>query len=132
MRTKVLISWRIVWPSRICWCPSLLAVSHVEQSALFVLTEAALYLQPTGETPFEKATWNLIFPAAKSIWNKDEWLTEKWLQKDINKPCNTGNNHGSKKTYAGQGIIQHAQTYKSGTEKNWKQYKKIAIGSFVN
>lgn len=86
MRTKVLISWRIVWPSRGCWCPSLLAVSHVEQSDLFVLTEAALYLPPTGETPFEKATWNLIFPAAKSIRNEDEWLTEKWLKKDINKP----------------------------------------------
>ena len=42
--------------------PSLLAVSHVVQSGLFTLTEAALYMGPTADTPFDNATWNWISP----------------------------------------------------------------------
>lgn len=55
--------WRkICSPSSISWWPSLLAVSHVDPSAWFALTETALCLGPIAETPSDIARWNWISP----------------------------------------------------------------------
>ena len=56
--------------------PSLLAVSQVKESRCFSLTDAALYVGPTGDNPVDNTALNRVSPVPTQKYEEifGEWM----------------------------------------------------------